>query len=121
MMVAKMRKRVPKSKRIERLLEQGVSASEIVRRVGCSVGYVYKIKCCVGHRGHLAYLEGLRRAAGVQPAAVIAAQRRAKALVRAKAVAAAVDAGLSYTQAAKVLGFATRGVVAGIVHRSRGA
>ena len=111
-----------KGRRIERLLRQGWRQCEVVALTGYTWSYVNQIARYGGYDAfkaeNLRWQAAKRRCAGVPVGPYRGGGKRSHVVDPAKVIAA-VDAGLSYGQAAQKFGLRSRNVVAGMVNRRR--
>ena len=113
-----MKKREPLGPVIDRLIKEGKSTREIVRLTGCDSNYASIIRSYGGWEArNAAQRDAARAGAKARGNGYIQAERNAAARQRAAPIIAAVDAGLTYRQAAKKFGLVSRNAVAGIMNR----
>jgi len=107
-----------KSQRIRELLNDGLPAMEIAKRVKVSKHFVYQVSFRARHPEYARnWDEQRRRAKGVPPQSTYNRDRKVAKDKRADPIVAAVRAGNTYSEVAAMFGLKSRNVVAGIVSR----
>lgn len=108
------KKREPIGHQIDRLLNAGWECREIAAHLRCRLHYVQDIKSCGGYSARLVRTrDGARRRRGHRPREEL----RIRTAAAHAPIIAAVDAGMTYADAARVFGLKSRNCVAGIMSR----
>jgi hypothetical protein len=118
-----VKKKKPAGRHIDELLLQGVPPHDIAARLGCVLGYVRSVKNAGGYDAYLALNRASSkrwsRAHGCAPrgsTSHLAKRPRSLPLPKYPEVIAAVDAGMTFSEAARKF-HSSRGVIAGILKR----
>ncbi len=114
-----MKTKKPIAPEIDRLLKLGWSNRQISTHLRCRTRYVILIRSAGGWEQRKADMLANARSRGVLPMADRAQKQRSDSLRRHAKLIAAVERGMSFTQAAEKFKLPSRSAVAGIIDRYR--